>query len=724
MNPKTVMSIIIDGMDQGHCKVPYLGSADTFGEPLHQSIIGVKEHGQGFTIFRTVDTISKSADVTIYCVSKMLELWFRRNGYFPEVIYVQCDGGPENANKFFLSYLELLVTKRLAKHIYFTRLPTGHSHEDIDACFGVLSQQFRAVPALTLVDYKNRVVEALSTSKLAVNFYDIYVIPNYQLMLKDLIQPIKRLHKEGYTQHCWRFDAVPKSREFPFGAKAMYKSYSSDKVVELVIKPVDQCITPIGQWIGLEPITVYNRWYPIPTNTRLVDGMYWLKDLPDVLSATPCKLPPTAMADIAKCLECVRRTFSGHADRRCIEEWNNWFESYGPVSNSIDDYLIKLEASGEYFDVPLEKYILSRDAFNKRLPERSINEPSNSSFVYPELLAMSMPSVATQFNTHPPPPRVYSSNVATVTASQQYFERCSQIYYHNMTTWNNDTIKFLIRRKIKYDGTTMTTTGMKEELIVAIKNHDITVRSFLFIPIHSDDISNANKFLSEPITTDEMSIEVISSYNNIRVTRVLFRQAFTSSQNLTLDGMECLLELFRKRDKDYQDAYNSRNRERYRKSFFLNVDLSETILEYNAETFDNSIFENRNSLDDVNRIYLTVNRNEVWSLVVVDINDKSIYFVDGSIIYEMPEILEYMRILKHQLNIFLLKYYAQPRWNVKPYPFRFNVDGLSDKVESGIYLVASLYMIVSYCPIAFTYYDLFTFRRYFSVWVLKKKIPF
>ena len=46
MNPKTVMSIIIDGMDQGHCKVPYLGSADSFGEPLHQSIIGVKEHGQ------------------------------------------------------------------------------------------------------------------------------------------------------------------------------------------------------------------------------------------------------------------------------------------------------------------------------------------------------------------------------------------------------------------------------------------------------------------------------------------------------------------------------------------------------------------------------------------------------------------------------------------------------------------------------------------------------
>jgi hypothetical protein len=385
---------------------------------------------------------------------------------------------------------------------------------------------------------------------------------------------------------------------------------------------------------------------------------------------------------------------------------------------------MKLEASGEYFDVPLERYILSRDAFNKRLSERSINEPSNSTFVYPELLAMSMPSVATQFNTHPPPPRVYSSNVVTVTASQQYFERCSQIYYHNMTTWSNETIKFLIRRKIKYDGTTMTTTGMKEELIVSIKNHDITVRSFLFIPIHSDDLTRVLKFLSEPITTDEMSIEVISTYNHIRVTRVLFRQAFTSSLNLTVDGMECILELFRKRDKDYQDAYNSRNREKYRKSYFFNVASSETLLQYNAEIFDSSILENRDSLDDVNRIYLTVYRNEVWSLVVIDVNDKSIYFVDGTIIYEMPEISEYMRMLKHQLNIFLLKYYVQPRWPVKPYPFRYNVDALSDKEESGIYLAATLYTIVSYCPVAFTYNDLYTFRRYLSVWVLNKKIPF
>ena len=123
-----------------------------------------------------------------------------------------------------------------------------------------------------------------------------------------------------------------------------------------------------------------------------------------------------------------------------------------------------------------------------------------------------------------------------------------------------------------------------------------------------------------------MTIEVISTYNHIRITRVLFCQAFTSRLNLTVDGME----LCQKRDKDYQDAYNSRNREKYRKSYYFNLASSENFLQYNAEIVDSSILKNRDSLDDVNRTYFTVYRNEVWSLVVLDVNDKSIYFVDNT----------------------------------------------------------------------------------------------
>jgi hypothetical protein len=43
-NP-TIMSIIIDGMDNNKCRCPHLGRQSSFRKPLPQHIVGVKEHG-------------------------------------------------------------------------------------------------------------------------------------------------------------------------------------------------------------------------------------------------------------------------------------------------------------------------------------------------------------------------------------------------------------------------------------------------------------------------------------------------------------------------------------------------------------------------------------------------------------------------------------------------------------------------------------------------------
>ena len=57
---------------------------------------------------------------------------------FPRTIYLQIDGGSENANGVFLALVELLVIKGLARNIKVSRLKVGHTHEDIDGIFGVL----------------------------------------------------------------------------------------------------------------------------------------------------------------------------------------------------------------------------------------------------------------------------------------------------------------------------------------------------------------------------------------------------------------------------------------------------------------------------------------------------------------------------------------------------------------------------------------------------------
>jgi hypothetical protein len=54
-NDETILSIIIDTMDNNHCAVPYVGSGDTFNNPIHQGILGCFAHNSGkFTIYRTV----------------------------------------------------------------------------------------------------------------------------------------------------------------------------------------------------------------------------------------------------------------------------------------------------------------------------------------------------------------------------------------------------------------------------------------------------------------------------------------------------------------------------------------------------------------------------------------------------------------------------------------------------------------------------------------------
>ena len=95
-----ILSFIVDIMDQSHCVLPWDGTQSSFSDPLKQMIIGVKEHGYSVHLFPCIDTISKGANLTIYIIDKVIELWKERHGgVYPTIIYLQVDGGSENANK-------------------------------------------------------------------------------------------------------------------------------------------------------------------------------------------------------------------------------------------------------------------------------------------------------------------------------------------------------------------------------------------------------------------------------------------------------------------------------------------------------------------------------------------------------------------------------------------------------------------------------------------------
>jgi len=476
--------MIIDGMDQNHCRIPYLGSQSSFSSPLKQAITGIKEHGQGVTIYRTVDTVTKGADLTIQCVLTQIEEWKLRNGYYPEEIFLQVDGGSENANQYLLAMLELLVVKRVAREVYYTRLPTGHTHDDIDACFAIIWVCFRYSSCETLEMYKTAIHKAFADSYLDAKVKDLMVIPDYQCFLSGCIdKKLARLHKDIQTQHQWRFEAVKLSVYFPLGCKTTFRAYSSDKVVEFIKKPKMQCISPIGQYTGLEATTLYCRWYPSsecdPSRVG-IEGFYLLRNLPQtVQTLKPCDFPEYAYKAIQETLKEVRERFDIHDDQKIRNDWDTWATKWAPTSNDSMEYVAQLRAKGLPYHIPLKTIILDSDAFivdhnQWNCPINSIRD-INPDFQWPEIIAAAMNSVVTDFNPHAPNPRMYSTTDISLEENVLTYTTNSAAYYEIVLAGlTNTALQSVIKRKVGYNGEVMPISGSVIIIIIitiTIKNN-------------------------------------------------------------------------------------------------------------------------------------------------------------------------------------------------------------------------------------------------------------
>ena len=120
----------------------------------------------------------------MYVLLDQVERYLKTHGRFPRKMYVQIDGGAENANSTLVGWLQLIVAKQLLPEILLTRLPVGHTHEDIDALFGHIWAAYRLKPCLTMSDYVEVVRLCFDgNSKVEVDFDDVNVIPDYHTFL-------------------------------------------------------------------------------------------------------------------------------------------------------------------------------------------------------------------------------------------------------------------------------------------------------------------------------------------------------------------------------------------------------------------------------------------------------------------------------------------------------------------------------------------------------------
>ena len=94
-------------------------------------------------MYRSFANTLSDTNLALHCFLLQLEQHIYDHDSLPDVIYFQIDGGSENANSTTLAMCELMIARRLTKRIYITRLPVGHTHEDLDAKYGHIWKNVR-----------------------------------------------------------------------------------------------------------------------------------------------------------------------------------------------------------------------------------------------------------------------------------------------------------------------------------------------------------------------------------------------------------------------------------------------------------------------------------------------------------------------------------------------------------------------------------------------------
>jgi hypothetical protein len=163
-HPEMYMSIILDGMQQNHTKIPYYANQKSASSVVTHHVQGAKVHGESNSFWITLPHIdggfNVNCEVLLSEIKRKKDKCIRDKTCFPRVLFIQTDGGAENVAQAMFGLCELLVDHKVFDKIELNRLPVGHTHEDIDALFGTIWSHLRSKTILSPDEFRTLVARA------------------------------------------------------------------------------------------------------------------------------------------------------------------------------------------------------------------------------------------------------------------------------------------------------------------------------------------------------------------------------------------------------------------------------------------------------------------------------------------------------------------------------------------------------------------------------------
>jgi hypothetical protein len=278
-------------MAQSHNVLPSYGKSQgqTASMTFDTHFQGFITHGYGHTIYRSFGNVGKGGNVAIHAWLSHLEKHYIEHKRLPDTLYYQIDGGPENANDVTVGIASLLVYWGLTKNVYITRLPPGHTHNDIDGIFGVIWRFCWRQNILTPQDQFKYVMmsfASLRRRKAKVEMVDIFAVPDYWNYLKPhvyLKRVFKQMEENNFAMLQIIVNQTDISEQFPLGVKVTLRPYPTNTAMELVKEDnLVYCDGKTRSLTGIRPARCYVQNHPTKEENKGADpGCSVLNTLPN-----------------------------------------------------------------------------------------------------------------------------------------------------------------------------------------------------------------------------------------------------------------------------------------------------------------------------------------------------------------------------------------------------------------------------------------------------------
>ena len=173
-------------------------------------IQGVLCHSRSLDLYRSFPNLKGGSNSAIHCWLLSLEKEYKSNkNKLPSTLYHQIDGGSENTAKATLAVAELLVARRLTKRVVISRLPVGHTHEDIDSVFGLIWTKMCSTNVFSPKQYKDLLFSACKNKEKKMSVIDLWSVPDYDRFFSSYINPdMQRYAKLEWSQLQIMFEAT------------------------------------------------------------------------------------------------------------------------------------------------------------------------------------------------------------------------------------------------------------------------------------------------------------------------------------------------------------------------------------------------------------------------------------------------------------------------------------------------------------------------------------